>query len=215
MSTKKEEILKLVMEGKTLDDILELGFNRKYVKEVIRKFNKKEDKSLDSNKTKDDDIVQMQKDIKEIKKLLNEQGSLDKKELLGDNKIIFKKQQLDQALKILNFVKDNEQFLNYIQLDINISITDVEKNQKTETLKSKDINGVKINPIEIYRKSGEVVLRGILNSFDVEQLKDIARQYMPDARGYVYKWNDNNKIIDYVVDRSISLSEKGSVFVTD
>jgi len=215
MATKKEEIFKLVIEGKTLDDILELGFNKKYVKEVIRELNKKEEKSLDTNKTKDDDIFQMQKDIKEIKKLLNEQGSLNKKELLSDNKIILKKQQLDQTLKILNFVKDNEQFLDYIQLDINISITDAEKNQKTETPKSKDINGVKINPIEIYRKSGEVVLRELLNSFDVEQLKDIARQYTPDARGYVYKWNDNNKIIDYIVERSISLSEKGSVFITD
>ncbi|NMM61199.1 hypothetical protein HBE96_00475 [Clostridium sp. P21] len=55
----------------------------------------------------------------------------------------------------------------------------------------------------------------LLNSFNLEQLKDIARQYTPDARGYVYKWNDKNKIIDYIVERSMSLSEKGSVFVTD
>jgi hypothetical protein len=215
MATKKEEILSLLAEGKTLDDILQLGFNKKYVKEVIRETNKKEAKNLDIKKPKDDDIVQMQKDIKEIKKLLGEQGSLNKKEFLGDDKIILKKQQLNQALKILNFVKDNEQFLNYIKLDINISITDIEKNQKTETPKTKDTNGVKINPIEIYRNSGEIALRELLNSFDIDQLKDIARQYTPDARGYVYKWNDNNKIIDYIVERSISLSEKGSVFVTN
>lgn len=211
MATKKEEILNLIADGKTLDDILQLGFNKKYVKEVIRENNKKDE----DNNSKDNDIVQMQNDIKEIKKLLREQGNINKKEFLSEDKISIKKQQLNQALKILNFVKENEQFLDYIQLDINISITDIEKNKKTETIESKDNNGVKINPIEIYRSGGEISLRELLNSFDIEQLKDIARQYTPDSRGYVYKWNDCNKIIDYIIERSISLSEKGSVFVTD
>ncbi len=46
MATKKEQILNLVAEGKTLADILQLGFNKKYVKEVMRETNKKNDKNL-------------------------------------------------------------------------------------------------------------------------------------------------------------------------
>lgn len=215
MATKKEQILNLVAEGKTLADILQLGFNKKYVKEVMRETNKKNDKNLNIDKSKNDVITQMQKEIKEIKKLLKEHGSVNKKESLDDDKFLLKKQQLNQALKILNFVKNNEQFLNYIQLDINIAITNIEKNRKSESVKFKGTNDFKINPIEIYRNSGEVTLRELLNSFNLEQLKYIARQYTPDARGYVYKWNDSNKIINYIVERSTSLSEKGSVFVTD
>ncbi|MEY8001918.1 hypothetical protein AB8U03_17340 [Clostridium sp. Mt-5] len=215
MATKKEQILNLVAEGKTLVDILQLGFNKKYVKEVIRETNKKNGKNLGIDKSKNDVITQMQNEIKDIKELLKEHSSVNKKESSGDDKFLLKKQQLNQALKILNFLKNNEQVLNCIQLDINITITNIQKNQKSVNVKLKGTNNFKINPIEIYRNNGEVTLRELLNSFNLEQLKYIARQYTPDARGYVYKWSDSNKIIDYIVERSTYLSEKGSVFVTD
>ncbi|KAB3532936.1 hypothetical protein F8154_11080 [Alkaliphilus pronyensis] len=228
MPTKKEEILEMINSGKSVEEIVQLGFNKKYVKEVIRGLKKPElsrdendikAKNQDNSKTLgDEDIAQMQKDINEIKKLLISQNSVYTKGSHLDNKLEIKKKQLEDTLKILNFIMENEPLLNHINLNVNIAISDNESNVKTEKVDNnnfKDSMDIKINPIELYREKGEIALKDILNNFDIAVLKDIARQYTPDARGYVYKWSDATKIIDYIIERSKNLAEKGSVFVTD
>ena len=62
---------------------------------------------------------------------------------------------------------------------------------------------------------GKEQLSSILHKYDITVLKEIARRYTPDSRGYVYKWTDADKVINYIVERAENLSTKGSVFVTD
>ena len=59
------------------------------------------------------------------------------------------------------------------------------------------------------------VLGRIPEDYDITTLKEIAKRYTPDSRGYVYKWMDVERIISYIVERSDSLSKKGSVFISD
>ena len=54
-----------------------------------------------------------------------------------------------------------------------------------------------------------------MQDYDITTLKEIAKRYTPDSRGYVYKWMDVERIISYIVERSDSLSKKGSVFISD
>ncbi len=223
MATKKDDILLMLSEGKTVDDIVNSGFNRKYVNEVIR--NSKDSSSnievheqtagVCTNK-KDEDILCLQKDIDDIKKIL----SCDLQKLNTDNKIESKKIQFEEAIKMLQFILNNELLLQYISLNINIAVTDsgvremLTKSEKAMDQRLMD-NSEKINPINLYREKGEVALKDILQKCSITVLKNIARQYTPDTRGYVYKWTDISKIIDYIVERASSLSEKGSVFVSE
>jgi hypothetical protein len=226
MSTKKDDILKLLSEGKAIDDIVKVGFNRKYVNEIIRD-SKNVNSSNQNNNSENitqtsadrqriNDITSLQKEVDDIKNIIgnNIQG------FNIENKIESKKRQIEEIMKILNFISHNEQLLPYMKLNINISITDMgildndTVSEKTIQRKPKD-NLEKINPIDIYREKGEGALRDILKTYDISALKDTARQYTPDTRGYVYKWSDISKIIDYIVERASNLSEKGSVFVSD
>lgn len=224
MSTKKEEILKLVEEGKTIQDLVQMGYNKKYIKEVLRSLNNKGDnqnkaRDIEENiDIEDANLIAMQKDINEIKKFLRVQDNMNLQSFPINSKIETKKKQLEETIKILNFINNNEQLLNYICLNINISISDNSENARMEkviTQRLKDNVDIKVNPVEIFRQKGEHELKNILSKIDINGLKDIARQYTPDARGYVYKWNDTVKIIDYIIERAGSLSEKGSVFVTE
>lgn len=50
MSSKKEIILNLLDEGKSLDDLLVLGYNKKYVQEIIRDAKKRADGIISEKK---------------------------------------------------------------------------------------------------------------------------------------------------------------------
>lgn len=116
-------------------------------------------------------------------------------------------------MKILKFLDNNEQLLNSIKLEVNICIGDSKQSSKISENEFYNIDV--LNPIEIYRDKGKEQLSNILHNCDITILKEIARRYTPDSRGYVYKWMDTEKIINYIVERAENLSTKGSVFVTD
>ena len=76
MPSKKEIILQLINEGKTQDELFSMGYNKKYVKEVIRNAKKQmQDKNTSFNEIKSnpiecDNFIEIQKDVREIKNLL-------------------------------------------------------------------------------------------------------------------------------------------------
>lgn len=198
MTSKKESILQLLTEGKNLEDLVLLGYNKKYIKEVIRNAKRHEKESSE----KKSDQQEADDDIEQIN--WNNQVKQSK----GENK----KQTLLDLMKFLELLNSNEQLLNTISLEVKISINNKQQNQAgAEKISDEDI----LNPIEIYRDQGESKLRDILYQCDINVLKEIARRYMPDARGYVYKWSDNDKIVGYIIERAKCLSEKGSVFITE
>ena len=116
-------------------------------------------------------------------------------------------------MRVLQFLENNEQLLNSINLEVKICIGDSKQTSRGSGNEIHDIDG--LNPIEIYRDKGEEKLSNILHQYDIAVLKEIARRYTPDSRGYVYKWMDIDKIINFIIERAEKLSKKGSVFVTD
>lgn len=219
MPSKKEMILQLLNEGKTQEDLFSMGYNKKYVKEVIRNSNKQmQDKNIslngiESKSVECDNITQIQKDVREIKEILISkqwENIRDSYSIKSQNS----QEMLSDLLKILEIIKSNQQLLDKVNLEVKICIGDFEEGKNGITSTGNDIID-KINPIEICREKGEMVLKSILKTYDITTLKEIAKRYTPDSRGYVYKWTDTEKIISYIVERSDSLSKKGSVFVSD
>ena len=68
------------------------------------------------------------------------------------------------------------------------------------------------DPIEAAHQ-GEQVLRQRLNGLDIEQLKDIIADYGMDTGKLVMKWKSPERIVDRIVEFSLSRSTKGDVFL--
>lgn len=217
MPSKKEVILKLLDEGKSLDDLLALGYNKKYVQEIIRDVKKRSNGIISEKNSKtqyagEDDIAHIKKDICEIKEFLKRNNWKCCKNIYG-NKEKNNRQTLLDLTKVLELLKSNEQLINRISIEVEICIDDSKLESKINQEESDDIDIP--NPIEMYRDKGKEALRDILHDYDIIVLKEIARRYTPDSRGYVYKWMDIERIINYIIERTESLSKKGNVFVTD
>lgn len=116
-------------------------------------------------------------------------------------------------MRVLQFLENNEQLLNNINLEVKICVGDSKQMSRGSGNEIYDIDG--LNPIEIYRDKGGENLSNVLHQCDIVVLKEIARRYTPDSRGYVYKWTDIDKIVNFIIERAEKLSKKGSVFVTD
>lgn len=217
MPTKKNQIIRLIESGESLENIINRGFNKKYVGEVARNI-KNTEKIEKHSENEKNILLKIKNDVNEIKTMLASPETFyskkDKAEYGSKDKTV----QLNEVLKILEFIKENDKLLKSINLNISISISEEnidKRNQKGSLNKDPKTISIKINPIDTYRSEGEETLREILNKFEVEDLREIAKQYTPDVRGYVYKWNDKGDVIDYIVDRSGSLSKKGNVFIGD
>ena len=59
---------------------------------------------------------------------------------------------------------------------------------------------------------GEEALRAELSSLTLEQLRDIVADYGMDPGRLVMKWKTPNRVIDRIVEISISRAHKGDVF---
>jgi|TARA_R110001599_G_scaffold256968_4_gene457341 hypothetical protein len=68
-----------------------------------------------------------------------------------------------------------------------------------------------IDPVAI-AQSGSEELHSALQDLDLEQLLDIVAEYGMDPGKLVMKWKDKNRIIDRVVEISISRATKGDAF---
>lgn len=215
MSSKKETILKLLDEGKNIEDLAILGYNKKYVKEVIRNAKGRNEANNSKENLQSDtknDIAQIKNDISDIKDFL-ESSHWNLCQNVYANGEKNNRQTVLDLMRVLQFLENNEQLLNNINLEVKICIGDSKQMSRESGNETYDIDG--LNPIEIYRDKGEEKLSNILHQCDIAVLKEIARRYTPDSRGYVYKWMDIDKIINFIIERAEKLSKKGSVFVTD
>jgi hypothetical protein len=61
----------------------------------------------------------------------------------------------------------------------------------------------------------KTLLRSELSSLDIEQLKDVVAQYGMDPGKLVMKWKDAARIIDRIVELSLTRSTKGDAFRAD
>jgi len=67
------------------------------------------------------------------------------------------------------------------------------------------------NPIELAR-DGDTVLRQKLSDLSIEQLKDMVAEHGMDPGKLVMKWKSTDKIIDRIIDISLSRAQKGDAF---
>lgn len=71
-----------------------------------------------------------------------------------------------------------------------------------------------LDPVEIARQ-GEEELRSRLERLNLEQLLDIVAQYGMDPGKLVMKWKTPDRVIDRIVEISLSRSTKGDAFRGD
>jgi hypothetical protein len=71
-----------------------------------------------------------------------------------------------------------------------------------------------IDPLVLARQ-GEDVLRQELSRLNIEQLKDVVAQYGMDPGKLVMKWKDVDRIIQRIVELSLTRSTKGDAFRAD
>lgn len=67
------------------------------------------------------------------------------------------------------------------------------------------------NPVELAR-DGDMVLRKKLSELSIEQLKDMVAEQGMDPGKLVMKWKSAEKIVDRIVDISLSRAQKGDAF---
>ena len=68
-----------------------------------------------------------------------------------------------------------------------------------------------LDPVTIAQR-GEDLLREALKPLDLEQLKDIVADYGMDQRRLVMKWKTPARVIDHIVEVSVSRARKGDAF---
>jgi hypothetical protein len=93
--------------------------------------------------------------------------------------------------------------------DLNLTMEEVpiaEKKKKTSTV-------VEINVFEIYSEKGEEGLKSELEKLSIPQLNHIIRQNVFDPTKLSEKWKKKDKLIDLIVNKVKSRTEKGRVFM--
>lgn len=69
-----------------------------------------------------------------------------------------------------------------------------------------------LNPVTTFRDIGKDALKEKLITLPLEDLVKITKTYTPDFSGKIYKKEDVNLIIEYIIERASSLSKVGQVF---
>ena len=121
-----------------------------------------------------------------------------------DDKKIIAKKVANLLRSIAIKIEKNPEFLN----DLNLTIEEVPTPKK----KKRKSKGTEINIFEIYSDKGKDGLILELEKLSVSQLKDIIRQNGFDPTKLSEKWRKKDRLIDLIVSKVKSRSEKGQVF---
>ncbi|TCM80016.1 hypothetical protein EV216_12154 [Rhodovulum steppense] len=73
---------------------------------------------------------------------------------------------------------------------------------------------MRLDPVSVARE-GEAALRERLAALSFEQLRDIVADYGMDPGKLVMKWKDQARVLDRIVEVSISQAAKGDAFRAD
>lgn len=68
----------------------------------------------------------------------------------------------------------------------------------------------KLDPIELARQGQDI--RQSLMQLDIEELKDVVAEFAMDPSKLVMKWKDSKKIIEHIVETSLTRASKGDAF---
>lgn len=71
------------------------------------------------------------------------------------------------------------------------------------------------DPVAVLRAEGDSELRSRLSTLDLEQLKDIVAQHGMDPGRLVMKWKTRERVVNRIVEMSMSRASKGDAFRED
>ncbi|EYE88630.1 hypothetical protein Q428_07150 [Fervidicella metallireducens AeB] len=199
---KKEQIKNLFKEGKSIEEMVALGFNKKYILQIIREC-KNNGLRSNENQIKDDEQLNSKRQIDDQEDRNYEYD--------GNEQFILNN--MNDIEQLLICLKENIQNISDIEFKVKLSWKNGRKKSK-KSAKYQINNESIMNPIDFYRDNGVKELEDALYRINLEELKIICKQYAPDPRGYAYKWKDKKKIINYIIQRVGSLAKNGSVFYT-
>jgi hypothetical protein len=129
------------------------------------------------------------------------------------------KRTLTALLKVIvEEASHNEPFRTKLEESLNLLDAPKAKSTKAPASEDERRGGRRppavLDPIELARQSEES-LRQRLWELDVERLLDIVAEFGMDPGKLVMKWKDKERIIDRIVEISISRSTKGDAFRRD
>lgn len=73
-------------------------------------------------------------------------------------------------------------------------------------------NAGPFDPFTVHAEGGEKLLRERLTNLSLDQLRDIVAEHGMDNDRLAMKWKDPQRVIDRIIERVNSRSEKGSAF---
>jgi hypothetical protein len=200
--SKKDDILKLYEEGFNVEEIVEKGFSKKYVKQVL-------------------------KNIPLVEPVPKENLALyPESELKSDNVIPCSTENInhDSISKLKEIVQLLENLdTTSISIDINISINkNVQKAENTETIipDSSDADDLKdsinkcectlkeessINPIAELKSLDKEALEKKLTALKQKDLVELIKSYITDVSDSIYKKRSKKTLINYIIEKLHSL----------
>lgn len=69
-----------------------------------------------------------------------------------------------------------------------------------------------LDPVVVIRENGEDILRSRLLGLGLDQLRDIVADYGMDPGRLVMKWKQSSRVVNRIVEISLSRSQKGDAF---
>ena len=84
--------------------------------------------------------------------------------------------------------------------------------EKKPVKKAKPLNPAKFSPIAVYLDGGAEQLSKELANLDIQELKDIIREYSLDKTGNYRRWKDRERLVDLIMRRSEAKATRGDVF---
>lgn len=214
--SKKEEIIILLKQGVCVQEIVNKGYKLKYVKQIEREYNKLNGRNEPTSSRNEDKIESnYNEELKDIRRKLEalEEQIMD---ILVSNKSNISETTeniLENINEVKNFIESIQKNTNHIKnfkakFIIDWDISYYNKNKKTKMVDQT------FNPVDFYTTKGKEQLSQRLHEMREEKLKEIVKVYVPDPRGYAQKWNNKERLIQYIIDRVISFADSGKVFYT-
>ncbi|GKU24488.1 hypothetical protein [Clostridium folliculivorans] len=240
--SKKTEIIKLYEEGLSIEDISSKGFTKKYVKQVLKNSKLLSEaissalptEFLEPVTTEEPKIEIAEPPVVEEVPTEIEAPPEESNNSSSLKEVITLLQSLEEAsaqvdislnisvkIDIDNTIKTGES----AHRDCITNASEYDKNTASETVKNcscptepdtvcnplSEENSL-LNPVAALRALGEGGLKDKLSSLNPKDLINIIRTYTPDLTGKVYRKRNKNAIIEYIVEKSSSLSKLGQVF---
>ncbi|WP_205694224.1 hypothetical protein [Clostridium manihotivorum] len=200
--SKKDDILKLYEEGFNIEEIVEKGYGKKYVKQVLKK-------------------AILCEPIPEENLPLCPEPELESGIPESINSNISNQEAIDQIKEILQLLEDAE--TNSVNIDISISIQKkVQKHENTEVIASASTNDIDLvdskdkcicdlkeksssSPIDELKSLDKEDLEKKLNALKQKELIELIKSSSFDISESLYKKRSKKTLISYIIEKLPSL----------